>query len=242
MRAMNHATAVDYNYNGEEFIANYSQLGVYRFDSGPGKMSTTGASCADKKMKDKDEDEDEGGKLPIYTEYMSVYQGAINVRTIKGVTYLGSRSEYVSSGSDLGNFHIWALDGTLVNVLKADTYVVNCVAGHPSECKIAVSGIDSTVKLFSPIAATAATPLKVAKVLEERPEHSSENIFGRFPIAWLLRMLEAGVDSNDDNDDDDDDSNDNDDDDDDSDIDDNDENGNENEGEQGEDDRMMDGE
>lgn len=59
--------------------------------------------------------------------------------------------EYVVSGSDCGNFFIWNKKTTeLVNILHGDDEIVNVVTGHPYEPKLAVSGIDYTVKIFSP--------------------------------------------------------------------------------------------
>lgn len=59
--------------------------------------------------------------------------------------------EYVVSGSDCGNFFIWDKKTTaLVNLLRGDDEIVNVITGHPYEPKLAVSGIDYTVKIFSP--------------------------------------------------------------------------------------------
>ncbi|KAK4545418.1 hypothetical protein LTR36_002768 [Oleoguttula mirabilis] len=78
------------------------------------------------------------------------YRGHCNIRTVKDVNYLGLDDEYVTSGSDDGNFFIWdRKTGELVNVLHGDDEVVNVVQGHPYETMMAVSGIDHTVKIFS---------------------------------------------------------------------------------------------
>lgn len=79
------------------------------------------------------------------------YRGHCNVKTVKDVNFLGLDDEYVVSGSDDGNFFIWDRKSTeLVNVLEGDGEVVNVVQGHPYETMLAVSGIDHTIKIFSP--------------------------------------------------------------------------------------------
>ncbi|KAI9802391.1 MAG: hypothetical protein M1826_005057 [Phylliscum demangeonii] len=79
------------------------------------------------------------------------YRGHGNVQTVKDVNFLGLQDEYVVSGSDCGNLFIWDKKTTrLVNILEGDGEVVNVVQGHPYEPMLAVSGIDHTIKIFSP--------------------------------------------------------------------------------------------
>ncbi|KAF8974529.1 WD40-repeat-containing domain protein [Flammula alnicola] len=79
------------------------------------------------------------------------YAGARNVATIKDVNFLGPDDEWVVSGSDDGNFFIWNKDsGDLHGIYEGDSSVVNVVEGHPHFPLVAVSGIDTTVKLFAP--------------------------------------------------------------------------------------------
>jgi WD repeat-containing protein 42A len=64
------------------------------------------------------------------------------------VNFLGPNDEYVTSGSDDGNFFIWRKDGTLHDICEGDSSVVNVIEGHPQiPSLIAVSGIDTTVKV-----------------------------------------------------------------------------------------------
>ncbi|KAL2863939.1 uncharacterized protein BJX67DRAFT_374255 [Aspergillus lucknowensis] len=80
-----------------------------------------------------------------------VYRGHCNVKTIKDCNFFGLNDEYVVSGSDSGHLFIWERDTCkLVNILKGDDEVVNVVQGHPYEPMIAASGIDDTIKIFSP--------------------------------------------------------------------------------------------
>ncbi|KAI4742493.1 WD40 repeat-like protein [Aureobasidium sp. EXF-12298] len=80
-----------------------------------------------------------------------VYRGHCNVKTVKDVNFFGLDDEYVVSGSDDGNFFVWKRKtGQLVNILEGDGEVVNVLQGHPYEPMLATSGIDHTIKIFSP--------------------------------------------------------------------------------------------
>lgn len=84
-----------------------------------------------------------------YSSHTHVYRGHLNARTVKDVNYYGLDDEYIVSGSDDGHFFIWdRKTGEVVNILKGDGEIVNVVQGHPVEPMLAVSGIDSTVKVF----------------------------------------------------------------------------------------------
>ncbi|EEQ86412.1 hypothetical protein RJZ56_002798 [Blastomyces dermatitidis] len=85
------------------------------------------------------------------SSHVNVYRGHCNVKTIKDVNYFGLDDEYVVSGSDSGHVFIWdRKTSDLVNILEGDSDVVNVVQGHPYEPTLAVSGIDRTIKIFSP--------------------------------------------------------------------------------------------
>ena len=98
-----------------------------------------------RRLRDKVED-----NIPCVASTRS-YSGHCNVRTVKDVNYFGLDDEYVVSGSDDGNFFIWdRKTSELVNVLEGDGETVNVIQGHPYETMLAVSGIDHTIKIFSP--------------------------------------------------------------------------------------------
>jgi WD40 repeat protein len=64
------------------------------------------------------------------------------------VNFLGPNDESVASGSDDGNFFIWDKhDGKLQGIYEGDSSVVNIIEGHPYFPLVAVSGIDTTVKV-----------------------------------------------------------------------------------------------
>ncbi|KAJ4357324.1 uncharacterized protein N0V89_001899 [Didymosphaeria variabile] len=80
-----------------------------------------------------------------------VYTGHCNVRTVKDVNFFGQNDEYVVSGSDCGHLFIWdRKTAQIINILEGDGEVVNVVQGNPYEPTMAVSGIDHTIKIFSP--------------------------------------------------------------------------------------------
>ena len=98
-----------------------------------------------------------GADVPCSSS-IKCYRGHCNVKTVKDVNYFGLDDEYVVSGSDDGNFFIWdRKTSELVNVLEGDGEVVNVIQGHPYETMMAVSGIDHTIKIFSPDARARET-------------------------------------------------------------------------------------
>ncbi|KAL5145235.1 WD and tetratricopeptide repeats protein 1 [Glycine soja] len=89
------------------------------------------------------------------------FVGHCNIGTdIKQASFLGQRGEYVASGSDDGRWFIWEkCTGRLIKMLSGDESVVNCVQCHPFDFVVATSGIDSTIKIWTP---TAPVPSSVA--------------------------------------------------------------------------------
>ncbi|CAO3674315.1 unnamed protein product [Rhizopus stolonifer] len=86
------------------------------------------------------------------------YTGHRNIETIKEVDFFGQSDEYVVSGSDDGLLFIWDKNtGKTVQVLRADDEVVNVTKGHPRLPILAVSGIDSTIKIITPKAEPFST-------------------------------------------------------------------------------------
>ena len=64
------------------------------------------------------------------------------------VNFLGPQDEYVVSGSDDGNWFMWdKKTRRLHDILEGDGAVVNVIEGHPYLPLVAVSGIDTTVKV-----------------------------------------------------------------------------------------------
>ncbi|KAH7078384.1 hypothetical protein FB567DRAFT_533781 [Paraphoma chrysanthemicola] len=109
-----------------------------------------------------------------------VYTGHCNVKTVKDVNYFGLQDEYVVSGSDSGHVFIWdRKTAQLVNILEGDGEVVNVVQGHPYEPMMAVSGIDHTIKIFSPDARDQRNARKGIGVQPADPGNFSSLQWGR---------------------------------------------------------------
>ncbi|XP_047130648.1 DDB1- and CUL4-associated factor 8 isoform X1 [Hydra vulgaris] len=112
-----------YNYNGSELLCSYNDDDIYLFH-------TTDSE----------------------SEPKHTYKGHRNSDTVKGVNFLGSRSEYIVSGSDCGYIYIWQKDTEeIVNFLHGDNVgVVNVLEPHPNECILATAGLDHEVKIWMP--------------------------------------------------------------------------------------------
>ncbi|PSK57818.1 WD repeat protein iqw1 [Elsinoe australis] len=110
------------------------------------------------------------------------YQGHCNVKTVKDVNFYGLDDEYVVSGSDDGNLFIWdRRTSKLLTILEGDGEVVNVVQGHPYEPLLAVSGIDDTIKIFSPDARA-----RMAARLGTEVEAADSSTFSS--ISWPSRV------------------------------------------------------
>ncbi|KAJ8086654.1 hypothetical protein PM082_005477 [Marasmius tenuissimus] len=123
---------------------------------GPAEASSHGDSGDHCDVEDGD-DNDQSDEDDEFQPWVPVvmprkrYAGARNTRTVKDVNFLGPRDEFVTSGSDDGNFFVWdKSSGDLQGLYEGDGSVVNVIEGHPHLPLIAVSGIDHTVKLFGP--------------------------------------------------------------------------------------------
>ena len=92
------------------------------------------------------------GALPSASTYLQRYVGHCNMQTdIKEAVFLGKNDEFIASGSDDGWVYLYeASTGACLRVLHADADVVNCIRPHPFLPMVATSGIDSTVKIWSP--------------------------------------------------------------------------------------------
>lgn len=67
------------------------------------------------------------------------------------MSLLGSKGQFIVSGSDDGSFFIWEKETTnLVRILQGDESIVNCLQPHPNYCFLATSGIDPVVRLWNP--------------------------------------------------------------------------------------------
>lgn len=85
-------------------------------------------------------------------DYTQRFCGHCNTTTdIKEANFFGSNGQYIVAGSDDGSFFIWEKATTnIVQVLRGDDSIVNCLQPHPTSCLLATSGIDPVVRLWSP--------------------------------------------------------------------------------------------
>ncbi|KAK1263617.1 hypothetical protein QJS04_geneDACA011951 [Acorus gramineus] len=127
------------------------------------------------------------------------YAGHCNVGTdIKQASFLGQKGEYVASGSDDGRWYIWEKStGRLMKLLLGDESVVNCIQCHPFDCTIATSGIDSTIKIWTPHAQVqsivdggAAGPetADILSIIERNQRKLSETRQTVLPYEFLERF------------------------------------------------------
>jgi len=86
-------------------------------------------------------------------EFRGRFLGHRNISTdIKEANFFGDRGQFILSGSDDGRVFIWDREtACLVNCLDADQDTVNCVQGNPRLDVIATSGIESVIRLWSPV-------------------------------------------------------------------------------------------
>lgn len=127
------------------------------------------------------------------------FVGHCNIGTdIKQASFLGLGGKYVASGSDCGRWFIWEKrTGRLIKMLAGDETVVNCVQCHPFDCVVATSGIDNTIKIWTPtasvpsiVAGGAAGPetADVLDVIESNQRRLCRNRETILPIGLLERI------------------------------------------------------
>ena len=72
---------------------------------------------------------------------------------IKEATFFAGDS-FVLAASDSGNVLVYDESAELVCALESDSMIANCVRPHPKLPVIATSGIDDTIKIWSPLFST----------------------------------------------------------------------------------------
>ncbi|ELR14816.1 WD domain, G-beta repeat-containing protein [Acanthamoeba castellanii str. Neff] len=126
---------------------------------------------------DSELDEDPRIRNPdVSIEYERQWKGHLNVRTIKEVNYFGPNDQYIISGSDDGHIFMWEKQtGKLVQLLKGDAAIVNCVQGHPlGYPTLAASGLGHDIKVFMPVAKSACC-LDHAERVMDKNTHTLEH-------------------------------------------------------------------
>ncbi|KAG8063850.1 hypothetical protein GUJ93_ZPchr0003g17578 [Zizania palustris] len=154
-----HITGIVYSY-AREVLVSYNDEHVYLFQNNMGLGPNP--ESAQVEFLDK-------------LEQPQVYSGHRNFRTVKGVIFFGPNDEYVLSGSDCGNVFVWRKKGSeLMRIMHGDKGVVNCIEPHPNFPFIATSGIDKTVKIWTPAANKLMSLPKNAKQIIASNERGRE--------------------------------------------------------------------
>ncbi|XP_066150426.1 WD and tetratricopeptide repeats protein 1-like [Euwallacea fornicatus] len=101
-------------------------------------------------------------------DYDLRFVGHCNTTTdIMEANFLGEDGNFICAGSDEGIIFLWERKTqSIVNALVGDVSIVNCLQPHPSTCLIASSGIDSVVKLWSPMPEDGTENIRVVKNIE----------------------------------------------------------------------------
>ncbi|XP_046886819.1 DDB1- and CUL4-associated factor 6 isoform X1 [Hypomesus transpacificus] len=119
------------------------------------------------------------------------YKGHRNSRTMtKESCFWGEH--FVLSGSDCGHIFIWDRHtGEHLMLLEADNHVVNCLQPHPYEPLLATSGIDSNIKIWSPMEEFPSFNRLLAEKVITRNELMLEETRNTItvPASFMLRML-----------------------------------------------------
>ncbi|KAL0047044.1 hypothetical protein WJX82_004928 [Trebouxia sp. C0006] len=143
------------------------------------------------------DDDGDGEVVEEWGMFQQCYKGHCNLSLNKGVCLLGSRDEYVASGSDDGRIFVWdRFNGRLVNMLSSDDQSVSCVAAHPSMPVLASAGSEPVIKLWSPQAEFACNLERAEAIMSHNAQELAEgdrrsNLAGPPPM-WL-NMLGTAV-------------------------------------------------
>ncbi|KAJ3025230.1 UNVERIFIED_CONTAM: hypothetical protein HDU68_007347 [Siphonaria sp. JEL0065] len=134
------------------------------------------------------------------TDVLRSFQGHRNRQTmIKEAYFYGPKSEVIMSGSDDGTVVVWEKStGKVINKIKADKSVVNCLSPNPlHDSMLAVSGIDHDIKILQPTLETSWLSAKERGVSqqededEEEEEEEDDNVIAiprHLLLAYLARM------------------------------------------------------
>ncbi|KAJ3062929.1 WD and tetratricopeptide repeats protein, partial [Rhizoclosmatium hyalinum] len=131
------------------------------------------------------------GQTDVHREF----SGHQNRQTmIKEAYFFGPKSECIMSGSDDGTLCVWDRStGEMINRIKSDRSVVNCVCPNPSQNMIAVSGIDHDIKLLQPTNEIPWDSSNSNNVVADDDEESGDDYeddnLGPIPRDLLLAFL-----------------------------------------------------
>ncbi|KAL0033568.1 hypothetical protein WJX79_003993 [Trebouxia sp. C0005] len=135
------------------------------------------------------DDDGDGEVVEERGMFRQCYKGHCNLSLNKGVCLLGSRDEYVASGSDDGRIFVWdRFNGRLVNMLSSDDQNVSCVAAHPSMPVLASAGSEPVIKLWSPQAESACNLERAEAIMSHNAQELAE---GNVPHVCKMQVKDA---------------------------------------------------
>ena len=143
-------SSVALDSNGRRLLGSWLGGRVHMFDTEQGILDYSHASS---QLEEESSPMSQASEtIVVATSEAMTFKGSFSEMTIKDVQFVGPEETHVASGSDDGNFFIWnAVSGKLEFLgFDADADVVNCVVSHPKTILVATSGIDSTVKFWTP--------------------------------------------------------------------------------------------
>ncbi|XP_070491927.1 DDB1- and CUL4-associated factor 6-like [Chironomus tepperi] len=135
--------------------------------------------------------EDESIAVDKFNYVKQKFVGHRNARTmIKEANFWGD--DYILSGSDCGHIFIWdRKSAELINLLRADNHVVNCIQPHPYLPILASSGIDHNIKIWAPYGDDTEFDDKQARDIMRRNKLMLEETRDTItvPASFMIRML-----------------------------------------------------
>jgi WD repeat-containing protein 42A len=197
-----HVTGLKYDHTGSILIGSYNDDDVYSFlvkdNALPARRPSgrpgnpTAAHTVDEESFFEEDVRQRG--------YYRRYTGHRNSNTVKQVSFLGGRSDYVISGSDCGHLFIWdAHTAQTVQLLKADSVgAINCLSAHPVLPILATSGLENDAKVWAPIGEHKPLVEGTDKAKELRnlsARNSDRNSAGAYSnslLSLLMALLHRG--------------------------------------------------
>lgn len=154
-----HVTGLKYDHTGGVLIGSYNDDDVYSFfvrenallarrTAARAGLGDSAAAAPQSSTAESVSEEDVRRR-----GYYRRYTGHRNSNTVKQVSFMGARSDYVVSGSDCGHLFIWDTHSAkTVQLLKADSVgAINCLSAHPVLPILATSGLENDAKVWAPI-------------------------------------------------------------------------------------------
>mmetsp|Transcript_15643 Transcript_15643/g.37167 ORF Transcript_15643/g.37167 Transcript_15643/m.37167 type:complete len:783 (-) Transcript_15643:198-2546(-) len=124
--------------------------------------------------------------------FLQSYAGHRHISSVKEISLLGARSEYVVSGSEDGNIFIWdAETGGIVCVLEGGGTSINSVAAHPYDPLLSSGSAEGAVQLWAPVAAEPSGNDNLEYIMRRNSQEMAEGEARREAPPALVSMLQA---------------------------------------------------